>query len=86
MNALVSTKVHIMSKPMHANLTILRLKHVMTRTGLSRSTIYAKLDPGAKQYDPSFPKQVRLGGGAVGWVETELNAWLENCIASSRAG
>ncbi|WP_417516115.1 helix-turn-helix transcriptional regulator [Marinobacter sp.] len=69
-----------------ATVTILRLKNVMTRTGLSRSTIYAKLDPRAKQHDPSFPKQVRLGGGAVGWVESELNEWLEACVSTSRVG
>ncbi|GGY79904.1 helix-turn-helix transcriptional regulator [Marinobacter zhanjiangensis] len=63
---------------------ILRLKHVIERTGLSRSTIYRKLDPGSEQYDPSFPKQVRLGGGSVGWVESELNGWLEECVNSQR--
>lgn len=73
-----------MSSHHSTGLFILRLKQVTERTGLSRSTIYAKLDPESKRYDPKFPQRVRLGCGAVGWVESELNAWLEDCIASSR--
>lgn len=64
---------------------ILRLKHVTKKTGLSRSTIYRKVDPKSKQYDPSFPKRVNLGGLAVGWVESEINRWLEERARSSRA-
>lgn len=63
---------------------ILRLKNVMERTGLSRSTIYRKADPKSKQYDPSFPKRVHLGGLAVGWVESEIKHWLEERAKSSR--
>lgn len=64
---------------------ILRLKQVIERTGLSRSTIYRKADPKSKQHDPSFPKRVHLGGLAVGWVESEINHWLEERAKSSRA-
>ena len=63
---------------------ILRMKHVMERTGLSRSTIYRKADPKSKQYDPSFPKRVPLGGLAVGWVESEVNQWLQECAKAGR--
>lgn len=63
---------------------ILRLKHVIEKTGLSRSTIYRKADPKSKQYDPSFPKRINLGGLAVGWVESEVNHWLEERTKSSR--
>ena len=40
-------------------------------TGLSRSTIYLRVADG------SFPKQVCLGGRAVGWRELDVNAWLD---------
>ena len=40
--------------------TILKRKQVEAITGLSRSTIYAKLDPKSKQYDPDFPKSLAL--------------------------
>lgn len=58
---------------------ILRLPAVKARCGLSRSSIYARVAQG------SFPKQVKLGGPrAVGWVESEIQQWLEQRIAASR--
>lgn len=57
---------------------ILRLPAVKTRTGLSRSTIYLRITEG------SFPKPVSLGGRAVGWVEAEVNDWLNQQIEASR--
>jgi prophage regulatory protein len=68
-------------------LTILRRKQVEARTGLSRSTIYAKLrrnpnSPGS--YDPTFPAPISLGGKAVGWIESEIDTWLNAQIAKSR--
>lgn len=66
-------------------LVMLRLKQVVERTGLSRSTIYGKLDTKSTQYDPNFPTQVPLGNGAVRWVDAEVNAWLEQCVNSSRS-
>jgi len=57
---------------------ILRLPEVMTRTGLSRSTIYLRVSQG------TFPKPVNLGGRAVGWVEAEIQEWLQRQIEASR--
>ena len=56
----------------------LRLPEVMARTGLSRSTIYVRLDQGR------FPRPVSLGGRAVGWIEAELDEWMRERIAASR--
>jgi prophage regulatory protein len=58
--------------------TILRLPTVKTRTGLSRSTIYLRMSLGL------FPKPVSLGARAVGWIESEVQAWLECQIKTSR--
>lgn len=58
--------------------TILRLPAVMTRTGLSRSTIYLRVSEGR------FPAPVSLGGRAVGWIEGEIERWLEEQIQVSR--
>ncbi|NJA05012.1 MULTISPECIES: AlpA family transcriptional regulator [unclassified Methylomonas] len=57
---------------------ILRLPAVKTRTGLSRSTIYLRVAEG------SFPAPVSLGGRAVGWIEAEVDAWLNQRIEASR--
>lgn len=63
---------------------ILRRKQVESRIGLSRSSIYAKLDKKSPQHDSSFPAPVALGGRAVGWVESEIDAWLSRQIEQSR--
>ena len=57
---------------------ILRLPSVKARTGLSRSTIYLRISEG------SFPKSVSLGERAVGWIEVEVNDWLNQQIENSR--
>ena len=57
---------------------ILRLPEVMTRTGLSRSTIYLRISQN------SFPKTVSLGARAVGWIEAEIDEWLNQQIKASR--
>lgn len=57
---------------------ILRLPTVKARTGLSRSTIYLRISEG------HFPRSISLGGRAVGWVEAEINDWLQQKIEASR--
>jgi len=56
---------------------ILRLKDVMSKTGLARSTIYAHMADG------SFPKSVALGGRVAGWLDHEIDDWIERCILDS---
>jgi len=51
-------------------LSILRRKQVEKRTGLSRSTIYLRVQEG------TFPRPINLGARAVGWLENEIEAWL----------
>ncbi len=58
--------------------TILKLRAVKSRTGLSRSTLYLRIAQG------TFPKQIRLGTRAVGWVEDEIEDWLKAQIEQSR--
>lgn len=73
-----------MTVPFQTSVTILRRKQVEARTGLSRSTIYDKINRKSPRYDPNFPKQISLGGDAVGWIEAEVVAWIENKIRTSR--
>ncbi len=49
---------------------ILRLRTVLERTGLSRSTIYRKIEEG------TFPRQVRISEHCCGWRESDLNRWI----------
>lgn len=58
--------------------TVLRLPAVKARTGLSRSTIYLRISEGR------FPKPIALGGRAVGWLENEIDDWLNRQVEASR--
>jgi prophage regulatory protein len=76
-----------MAAQLNTALTILGRKQVEARTGLSRSTIYAKFRRNPKRpgdYDPTFPVPVSIGAKAVGWIESELDAWLTAQIEKSR--
>lgn len=57
---------------------ILRLPHVKNKTGYSRSSIYLKVAEG------TFPAPISLGGRSVGWLESEVDAWIEARIAYTR--
>ncbi|MBU0485088.1 MAG: AlpA family transcriptional regulator [Proteobacteria bacterium] len=59
-----------MANTIQEKLSILRRKQVEKRTGLSRSTIYLRIQEG------TFPRPVNLGARAVGWLENEIEAWL----------
>ena len=58
---------------------ILRLPAVQQRTGLSRSTIYARIALG------QFPAPISLGSRAVGWTSDSIDKWIEARISDSRA-
>ncbi len=60
------------------SLNILRIKQVMARSGRGRSSIYQGIQDG------TFPAPIKLGERAVGWVDSEINNWIENRIAASR--
>ena len=59
-------------------ITILRLPAVKARTGLSRSSIYLRIA------QDRFPKPISLGDRAVGWVESDIQAWLQQRINATR--
>ncbi len=52
------------------NQKLLRLPQVKASTGLSKSSIYARIAEG------TFPKQIPLGSRLVVWVEADI----QNCI------
>lgn len=49
---------------------MLRLKDVIEKTGLSRSSVYRYIS------EDRFPKPVHLGERTVAWVEREIEDWL----------
>jgi len=60
------------------SLQILRLPQVCNVTGLRRSMIYQL------EAEQRFPKRIKIGIRAVGWIESEVQIWLAKRIAASR--
>lgn len=54
----------------------IRLPELMNKIGIGRSSIYNKLNPKSKHYDPTFPATKRLGPNSVAWLESEVEAWM----------
>lgn len=65
-----------MSEATRSLYRILRLKRMKEKTGISGSSIYNKLNPRSKYYDETFPKPIRLGASSVGWIESDVDAWI----------
>ena len=54
---------------------IIRLRTVLSRTGLSRSTIYRKIAEG------TFPPQIKISVNGSGWHESDISRWIADPIA-----
>lgn len=59
-------------------LKVIRIKRLQDMLGISRSTIYSRIDSGSKWFDPDFPKPFKIGGYAVGWDVREVMSYVEN--------
>ena len=59
-------------------INILRLPDVIKRVGLKRAAIYLHIAQG------KFPRQISLGGRAVGWLEHEIDTWVAARIDAAR--
>lgn len=57
-------------------LRILRMTELTVILGISRSSIYEKLNPRSKYYDEDFPKPIKLGISSVGWLYSEIEKWV----------
>lgn len=58
---------------------ILRLPEVIDMTGLSRSTIYVLIGK------EKFPTSISLSARSVGWIEQEVEEWIQKRVEISRA-
>lgn len=59
-------------------MAILRRPDVQQRTGLGCTSIYNKMRDG------TFPKPVKIGERAVGWLEHEIEAWIAGRVKERR--
>lgn len=64
----------------HDHDRLLRRREVQEATGLSRTALYRLIAAN------DFPAQVRLSINTVGWLRSEVDAWIAGRVAASRAG
>jgi len=63
---------------MHSAFQILRLPQVFQVTGLCRSMVYQM------EAEQRFPRRIKIGTRAVGWLQGEIQAWLAARVEVSR--
>ncbi|MFL9933482.1 AlpA family transcriptional regulator [Paraburkholderia sp. RL18-103-BIB-C] len=57
---------------------ILRITDVIHKVGMPRSSVYRAASLG------EFPKPIKLGEKASGWLESDVDAWIDSRVAASR--
>ena len=60
------------------NHKLLRLPEVKSATGLSKSSIYARITEG------TFTKQIPLGPRLVVWLEADIQNWINEQVSAAR--
>lgn len=55
--------------------TLIRIRRVMTKTGISKSQVYRLAHLG------EFPKPIKLTAQSVAWIEQEVEDWISQRIA-----
>ncbi|MDR7095647.1 helix-turn-helix transcriptional regulator [Hydrogenophaga laconesensis] len=45
--------------------------------GMGRSSFYSLMRPDSKNFDPNFPKPIRVSARRVVWLYSSLVSWLE---------
>lgn len=61
------------------NNRLIRRKEVQARTGLGASSIYAMMKNG------EFPQCLNLSERRVAWIESDIDKWIAERVASHRA-
>lgn len=55
---------------------IIRPLQARQKLGVGKTTFSDWQNPKHKRYRPDFPKKIRLGANSVGYLESEINAFI----------
>ncbi|WP_258007626.1 helix-turn-helix transcriptional regulator [Burkholderia pseudomallei] len=61
----------VMARPLDKALRILRMKQLIERMNLSRAMLYVLMST-----DPTFPRKIKLTARSIGFLESEVDAWI----------
>lgn len=56
---------------------ILRIRDLVEKLGVAKSTIYDWLNSSSPRFKADFPRPIRLGESSVGWIEKEVYDWIQ---------
>ncbi|VEE09169.1 helix-turn-helix transcriptional regulator [Neisseria animalis] len=56
---------------------LLRVWEVAERLSISTAAVWYKTNPNNRRYDPDFPKPIKVSSNVTGWIEQELNNYIE---------
>ncbi len=59
------------------SMCVIRLPKLLSILGISRSTVYLKINKSSKYYDKDFPKPIKLGEKAIGWINQDVMEYIE---------
>ncbi|MGY3896419.1 helix-turn-helix transcriptional regulator [Aeromonas enterica] len=60
----------------HKPVRVLRLKDMLFKLNIARSTLYDWMSERSPRHDPTLPKRVKIGLNSVGWLESEVDNWI----------
>jgi prophage regulatory protein len=63
--------------PLTQSFSLLRIKELVKKLGVARSTIYDWMNPESPRHDPDFPQRIHIGKSAVRWDEAQVDAWIQ---------
>jgi prophage regulatory protein len=76
----ISNALPSQALPIKKSTYIIRLRQTIEKTGLSRSTIYNLINAG------TFVPKIQISTRAIGFLESDVDAWIESRVAASRKG
>ncbi|HEJ9627171.1 TPA: AlpA family phage regulatory protein [Proteus mirabilis] len=56
---------------------ILRIKDVLLKLKIGKSTLYDWLNKNSPRYKSDLPRPFKISSKSIGWIEEELDAWIE---------
>ena len=68
-----------MSKRTERMTTVIRFPQLIKLIGLARSTVYVRIAEG------TFPKPIKLGVRAIGWLESDIEEWIQSQVDESQS-
>lgn len=82
--AVDSESDHTAKAPVASRGTVLRISEVSELTGISVSMLYEKMNRKSRYYDPTFPKKVSFGARTVGYLQADVDAWIQQRVSAGK--